>query len=38
MKSIVLILFALGVASYTLHQEKQLSNIEHTKYNLSHGN
>jgi hypothetical protein len=38
MKSIIFVFLALAVASYTLHQDAKLSNKEHTKYHLSHGN
>jgi hypothetical protein len=38
MKSILFVLFALCVTTYTLQQESQLSQIEHTKYNLSISN
>ena len=38
MKSIVFVLFALCVTTYTLNQESQLSQIEYTKYNLSISN
>ena len=35
MKSIALIILALGVAGYTLHQDTKLNKIDSTKYNLS---
>jgi hypothetical protein len=38
MKSVLFALFALSVASYTLHQESQLSKIEYNKYHLSISN
>jgi hypothetical protein len=38
MKSIIFVLIALGVASYTLHQDSQLGKIHYNKYHLSHGN
>jgi hypothetical protein len=38
MKVILFALFSIGVATYTLHQESQLSKIEYTKYHLSNSN
>jgi hypothetical protein len=35
MKVILFALFSLGVCTYTLHQESQLSKIEYNKYHLS---
>lgn len=35
MKQTIFILFALGLASYTLHQESQLGKTEYNKYYLS---
>lgn len=35
MKQTIFILFALGLATYTLHQEAKTSKIEYTKYHLS---